>query len=108
MSGVEQTTEKDQIEHYAQGLDIAADVAHAEARWQAELAMRASDDRLRREMHEYAAERASRVEAAIRGVAACSRPPADRECAPCSCDKDDETHCTCSDVHYPPGQAADS
>lgn len=69
----QQRAESADIELYAKGLDFAADVAHAEARWQTELAMR-TDDMRERAKHRYAADRAARVETAIRGVAACSRP----------------------------------
>lgn len=63
------------IEHYAKGLDFAADVAHAEARWQTELAMRGSGASGAADVvHTYGAERASQVEAAIRGVARSVRP----------------------------------
>lgn len=65
---------EDPMELYARGLDFAAEVAHAEARWQTELALRATADPDLVAQHRYAAERASKVEAAIRGMAACSRP----------------------------------
>lgn len=60
-------------EQYAAGLDFAADVAHAEARWQTELAKR-TDDMVGRARHRYVAERSTKIEGAIRGVAACARP----------------------------------
>lgn len=60
---------------YAAGLRFAADVVHAEARWQTELAMRAAPGMLAE--HDYAAARASNVEAAIRALAECVTPPAE-------------------------------
>lgn len=65
---------EDPMELYARGLDFVGEVAHAEARWQTELALRAAADPDLVAQHRYAAERASKLEAAIRSVAACTRP----------------------------------
>jgi hypothetical protein len=54
----------------------AANVAHAEARYQTELAARAMDLR-ERAKHRYVAERASSVEASILNVIACVTPPSE-------------------------------
>ena len=59
---------------YSAGVLFAADVAHAEARWQTELALRNYDNPFTEARHRYAAERASEVEDALRAVAKCVLP----------------------------------
>lgn len=63
---------------YADGLRFAADVVHAEARWQTELAMR---NVAARHEHRHAADRMSVVEDALRSMAECVAPPC-HQCGP--------------------------
>lgn len=66
-------------DQYRDGLQFAIDLVHAEARWQTELAMRANPaagQQATAEKHRYAAERASKVEAALKSYADAVYPPA--------------------------------
>ena len=66
------------LKAYADGLRFAADVVHAEARWQTELAMR---NVAARHEHRHAADRMSVVEDALRSMAECVAPPC-HQCGP--------------------------